>query len=135
MMTSSRAPPAFVAKGQEELEHNDENDDTTTRRRNERHSSTTDVVSSVEWERKVSIVKKYYQMKGYRVHSGLQFGCELVLYVDAPEVSTKVYTVQYYQYYIQYYTVYGYSTFSRYVLFPVTFFKVFDISCSFVPKK
>ena len=37
------------------------------------------------WEEKVAFVRKYYQEKGYRVHSGLQFGCELVLYADDPQ--------------------------------------------------
>lgn len=30
----------------------------------------------------ISIVKNHFEMKGYRVLSGLQFGCELVLYSD-----------------------------------------------------
>eukprot|EP00980_Cylindrotheca_fusiformis_P031297 scaffold26131_cov211-Cylindrotheca_fusiformis.AAC.1 len=34
---------------------------------------------------KVKIVQDHYERKGYRVHSGLQFGCELVLYADDPE--------------------------------------------------
>jgi hypothetical protein len=37
------------------------------------------------WEKTVNIVRRHFETKGYRVHSGLQFGCELVLYVDAPE--------------------------------------------------
>ena len=37
-----------------------------------------------EWERRVQLVRKYYEEKGYRVHSGFQFGCELVLYADEP---------------------------------------------------
>ena len=32
----------------------------------------------------ISIVKRHFTNKGYRVHSGLQFGCELVLYADSP---------------------------------------------------
>ena len=39
---------------------------------------------SIRWEERVQIVRKHYQDKGYRVHSGLQFGCELVLYADDP---------------------------------------------------
>ena len=39
---------------------------------------------AVEWEERVYIVRKHYEEKGYRVHSGLQFGCELVLYADDP---------------------------------------------------
>ena len=80
MMTSSRAAGAKA----QERQHDDK-DDTTTRTSNDHPTEST--ASSMEWERKVTIVKKYYQMKGYRVHSGLQFGCELVLYVDSPEVS------------------------------------------------
>lgn len=30
----------------------------------------------------ISITRKHFTNKGYRVHSGLQFGCELVLYAD-----------------------------------------------------
>lgn len=37
-----------------------------------------------EWEARVRIVREHYESKGYRVHSGLQFGCELVLYADDP---------------------------------------------------
>lgn len=36
-------------------------------------------------EEKIAFVRRYYQDKGYRVHSGLQFGCELVLYADDPQ--------------------------------------------------
>jgi hypothetical protein len=32
----------------------------------------------------LSILSSYYSSLGYRVHSGLQFGCELVLYSDDP---------------------------------------------------
>jgi hypothetical protein len=32
----------------------------------------------------IAIVKRHFTNKGYRVHSGLQFGCELVLYADSP---------------------------------------------------
>lgn len=38
-----------------------------------------------EWEEKVKIVRVHFEQKGYRVHSGLQFGCELVLYADDPQ--------------------------------------------------
>jgi tRNA splicing endonuclease len=37
------------------------------------------------WEEKVAFVRKHFEEKGYRVHSGLQFGCELVLYADDPQ--------------------------------------------------
>lgn len=37
-----------------------------------------------EWEAKIQLVRQHYTKKGYRVHSGLQFGCELVLYADDP---------------------------------------------------
>lgn len=32
----------------------------------------------------ISITRTHFTNKGYRVHSGLQFGCELVLYADDP---------------------------------------------------
>lgn len=35
-------------------------------------------------EERIQIVRKFYQEKGYRVCSGFQFGCELVLYADDP---------------------------------------------------
>jgi tRNA splicing endonuclease len=37
-----------------------------------------------KWEDRILIVRRYFEKKGYRVHSGLQFGCELVLYADDP---------------------------------------------------
>lgn len=40
--------------------------------------------AAIAWEERVQIVRRYYESKGYRVHSGLQFGCELVLYADDP---------------------------------------------------
>lgn len=33
---------------------------------------------------RIALVRRHFQNKGYRVHSGLQFGCELVLYADSP---------------------------------------------------
>jgi tRNA splicing endonuclease len=42
------------------------------------------ILEATEWEAKVSFVRRHYEKKGYRVHSGLQFGCELVLYADDP---------------------------------------------------
>mmetsp|Transcript_15648 Transcript_15648/g.20394 ORF Transcript_15648/g.20394 Transcript_15648/m.20394 type:complete len:133 (-) Transcript_15648:1395-1793(-) len=39
---------------------------------------------STGWESRVGLVRQHYEEKGYRVHSGLQFGCELVLYADDP---------------------------------------------------
>ena len=35
-------------------------------------------------EERIDIVRTHFQKKGYRVHSGLQFGVELVLYSDIP---------------------------------------------------
>ena len=32
----------------------------------------------------IAIVRRHFEEKGYRVRSGLQFGCELVLYADDP---------------------------------------------------
>ena len=46
-------------------------------------------LSSMPWEDRVSIIRRHFEKKGYRVHSGLQFGCELVLYADDP---TKVHS-------------------------------------------
>jgi tRNA splicing endonuclease len=40
--------------------------------------------TSEAWEDSILIVRKHFERKGYRVHSGLQFGCELVLYADDP---------------------------------------------------
>jgi tRNA splicing endonuclease len=42
-------------------------------------------MASDPWEEKVAFVRRFYVDKGYRVHSGLQFGCELVLYADDPQ--------------------------------------------------
>ena len=39
---------------------------------------------SLSAEERISIVRNHFEKKGYRVHSGLQFGCELVLYADDP---------------------------------------------------
>jgi tRNA splicing endonuclease len=36
-------------------------------------------------EERALIVRRHFERKGYRVHSGLQFGCELVLYADDPD--------------------------------------------------
>lgn len=33
-------------------------------------------------EQRILIVRRHFERKGYRVRSGLQFGCELVLYTD-----------------------------------------------------
>ncbi|KAL7510016.1 hypothetical protein ACHAXN_006925 [Cyclotella atomus] len=35
-------------------------------------------------EQLIAIARHHFEKKGYRVHSGLQFGCELVLYADSP---------------------------------------------------
>lgn len=35
-------------------------------------------------EDRAAIARQHFSRKGYRVHSGLQFGCELVLYADSP---------------------------------------------------
>ena len=42
-------------------------------------------MSPSAWEDRVLIVRRHFERKGYRVHSGLQFGCELVLYADTPD--------------------------------------------------
>lgn len=44
----------------------------------------TNRLAAVEWEKRIQIVRQHYEDKGYRVHSGFQFGCELVLYADDP---------------------------------------------------
>ena len=36
-------------------------------------------------EDRIAIARHHFENKGYRVHSGLQFGCELVLYADSPD--------------------------------------------------
>jgi len=41
-------------------------------------------MTSPTQEERIAIVRDHFQKKGYRVHSGLQFGCELVLYADSP---------------------------------------------------
>lgn len=41
--------------------------------------------TSLSHEERCAIARKHFQRKGYRVHSGLQFGCELVLYADDPD--------------------------------------------------
>ena len=41
--------------------------------------------TSLSHEERCAIARKHFQLKGYRVHSGLQFGCELVLYADDPD--------------------------------------------------
>jgi tRNA-intron lyase len=40
--------------------------------------------AAIAWEERVLVVRRHFEQKGYRVHSGLQFGCELVLYADDP---------------------------------------------------
>mmetsp|Transcript_675 Transcript_675/g.1073 ORF Transcript_675/g.1073 Transcript_675/m.1073 type:complete len:157 (+) Transcript_675:525-995(+) len=43
-----------------------------------------DESDAVAYEKLINVVRKHFEQKGYRVHSGLQFGCELVLYADDP---------------------------------------------------
>ncbi len=52
----------------------------TTARNHNLNSSLHDLTP----EECIAIVRDHYMRKGYRVHSGLQFGCELVLYADDP---------------------------------------------------
>ena len=40
--------------------------------------------STTETDDRLKFVRRHYEAKGYRVHSGLQFGCEFVLYADDP---------------------------------------------------
>lgn len=40
--------------------------------------------AALSWEERILIVRRHFERKGYRVHSGLQFGTELVLYADTP---------------------------------------------------
>lgn len=42
-------------------------------------------LSQLSDEERNAIARRHFERKGYRVHSGLQFGCELVLYADTPE--------------------------------------------------
>mmetsp|Transcript_37389 Transcript_37389/g.44607 ORF Transcript_37389/g.44607 Transcript_37389/m.44607 type:complete len:151 (+) Transcript_37389:60-512(+) len=46
--------------------------------------STILTTSQLTHEDRIAIVRQHFLEKGYRVHSGLQFGCELVLYADHP---------------------------------------------------
>eukprot|EP00581_Thalassiosira_minuscula_P015004 CAMPEP_0183731628 /NCGR_PEP_ID=MMETSP0737-20130205/35993_1 /TAXON_ID=385413 /ORGANISM="Thalassiosira miniscula, Strain CCMP1093" /LENGTH=199 /DNA_ID=CAMNT_0025964409 /DNA_START=124 /DNA_END=723 /DNA_ORIENTATION=- len=46
--------------------------------------SSTSSSSNLTHEDRIAIVRNHFAQKGYRVHSGLQFGCELVLYADSP---------------------------------------------------
>jgi len=41
--------------------------------------------SDITHKELVDVVRKHFEKKGYRVHNGLQFGCELVLYADNPD--------------------------------------------------
>lgn len=41
--------------------------------------------AAIAHEQLISHARTYYTSLGYRVHSGLQFGCELVLYADNPQ--------------------------------------------------
>jgi hypothetical protein len=41
-------------------------------------------LKDMSWEARIQILRTHFEKKGYRVHSGLQFGCELVLYADDP---------------------------------------------------
>lgn len=50
--------------------------------------------ASKAWEERVLIVRRHFERKGYRVHSGLQFGCELVLYADDPSKVHSDFCVQ-----------------------------------------
>ena len=47
-------------------------------------SSAIPSLSSLSEEERINIVRQHFCRKGYRVHSGLQFGTELVLYADDP---------------------------------------------------
>jgi tRNA splicing endonuclease len=38
----------------------------------------------MDLEDRLKIVRQIYESRSYRVHSGIQFGCELVLYADDP---------------------------------------------------
>jgi tRNA splicing endonuclease len=38
----------------------------------------------MDLEDRLKIVRQIYERRSYRVHSGIQFGCELVLYADDP---------------------------------------------------
>ena len=51
--------------------------------REEQHEQQS-LVHQKQHEQHINIVRRHFSNKGYRVHSGLQFGCELVLYADNP---------------------------------------------------
>mmetsp|Transcript_16105 Transcript_16105/g.23700 ORF Transcript_16105/g.23700 Transcript_16105/m.23700 type:complete len:135 (+) Transcript_16105:180-584(+) len=43
------------------------------------------ILTNMTLEQRIKILRRHFERKGYRVHSGLQFGCELVLYADDPD--------------------------------------------------
>ncbi|KAL3773866.1 hypothetical protein ACHAW5_008726 [Stephanodiscus triporus] len=47
-------------------------------------TTTTQEDEGLSHPERIALVRRHFQKKGYRVHSGLQFGCELVLYADSP---------------------------------------------------
>lgn len=47
-------------------------------------NSPTLTCNRISHDDRIAIARKHFVKKGYRVHSGLQFGCELVLYADIP---------------------------------------------------
>lgn len=53
---------------------------------NNNHHSKSSSSTVLPWEDRIALVRRHYEAKGYRVHSGLQFGCELVLYADNPSL-------------------------------------------------
>ena len=46
------------------------------------HMTSSPPSSALTHEERIAIVRHHFEKKGYRVHSGLQFGVELVLYAD-----------------------------------------------------
>lgn len=53
--------------------------------RNELHVTPSPPLDMNSIDDRITIVRNHFEKKGYRVHSGLQFGCELVLYADDPD--------------------------------------------------
>lgn len=69
----------FITKMQQQKDHDDTIESFIS-------SESRNAIQSLsqKWEERVDIVRRHFEHKGYRVHSGLQFGCELVLYADDP---------------------------------------------------
>ncbi len=52
---------------------------------NDHPSSSSSSPPILSHDERIAVARIHFERKGYRVHSGLQFGCELVLYADDPD--------------------------------------------------